>query len=207
MKNEVDVSRQYGEQILDQQQLGTRVERLTLAVAVLGVAIMGSIVWNEWRPDPQPLLLDTSTGNIISNYETVLSGYTTQERAFLAKMAYEGLRRRVGIASVDGKSLEEWSPIMTPNGLNAWSNLSPRWASPHFVQPGFTRTVQVTKTHPDMSNPYAFTIDAIEREATVGKPNTDKAYKVRLTVYFTDPAVTKVMKIDGVVLHEEELVK
>lgn len=207
LKTEIENRSLYGDKILSGQVLGTKVSRLTWAVVALGVFVVGSTAYDAIKPDPRPLLLDTSTGNIITDYKHVLEGYTVEERMLLASLAYNGFRQRTGIAAIDAETLKSWSDNITPNGLAAWSNLGQRWTKPGFVQPGFSRTIRVISTRPDKNNAYAFTIEAVESESEVGKPLSNKQFRVRLTLFFTDPSVDKVMKIDGVVLHEEELLK
>lgn len=206
MKSNADNSNVFGEDILSTQRLGTHVKRLTWAVGVLSVVVVASIAVDAVKQEPRPLLLDTSTGNIITNYKHVLDGYTEDERALLARLTYEGLRRRTGNAAVDAQTLKDWSGNITMNGFNAWRTLGERWKEPHFVQPGFSRTLQVLSVRPDRASKYAFTVEAIESDAEADKRLTHKQFRVRFTMFFTPPSEGGTMKLDGIVLHEEELV-
>lgn len=207
MKTQVEDSREFGEYILSTQRLGTQVGRLKFATYAMAAVLAGSLIMEAVTPTPRPLLLDTSTGNIITNYKYVLKGYTAQERALLAEAVYEGFRRRTGNKVVDENSVNKWLSMFTGQGYEAWKNLGVRWTDPNVVRHGVLRTLQVVGTTPDASNEYAFTVEAIESESEEGKPLSHKTYRVRLTLFFTDPSIEGKMKINGVVLHEESLVK
>lgn len=207
MKTQVETSRPYGEEILSIQRLGTKVGRQNIAIYAMAIILAGSLIAGVAKPTPRPLLLDTSTGNIITNYKYVLEGYTVKERALLAELAYEGFRRRTGNKTVDENSVNKWLTIFKTDGYEAWKTLGMRWTDANLVKHGYIRNIQVIETSPDVSDGYAFTVEAIESEYEEGKPLSHKQYRVRLTIFFSDPKVEGIMKISSVKLHEETLVK
>lgn len=202
----VDKDNEYGKYILATQQLGNKVKNLSWVFGIGFAAVLSYSVYTDIKASSheRPYVIDTMTGPIIVDYKHVMEKFTVEERALVAKRAYEGLRRRIGITEVDADNLNEWKNIITNKGVVAWSSLGDRWAEPNRIKHGFTRTLKNITAKPDLSTPYAFTIEAIETDFEEGKPRSKASYRVRLTLFFTDPKIDGVSRIDGVELHSEE---
>lgn len=204
----VDKDNQYGQDLLSTQQLGKSIRSWKWVTAVGLMAVLSYNIFTDIKESSQekPYIIDTMTGPIITNYEHIMEKFTVQERSLIARFAYEGIRRRVGNAAVDAETLQNWGDMITKRGIVSWGNLGERWKDPHKVKYGFTRTIKVLSVVPDRANPYAFTVEAIEKDNEEGNSLGTQSYRVRLTLFFTDPAVDGLSKIDGVQLHEEESV-
>jgi hypothetical protein len=205
MRNKVSDDNELGKKLLSNEQLGKRISSLSWVVGGLTLAVVATSAVSFANNKDKPLLL--YNGVVLTEYKSVLENLTEAERALIAKSTYEGLRRRTGIAKVDGEQVGAWLSNITPNGVKAWQATGDRWKKINFVQPGFSRAVRVLSTQPDLVTPYAFTINAIETEAEVGKPLANKSYNVRLTLFFTDPEKGNGFMLDGIALHNEEETK
>lgn len=202
MRNKVAEDNELGRKLLSPEQLGGKISRLSWMVGGLTLAVIGIGAITIANNHDKPLLLHN--GVVLTEYKSVLEELTMEERALIAKSTYEGLRRRTGIASVDGPTVGSWLSNVTPNGVKAWQAIKGRWGKINFVQPGFVRSVQTVSTQPDLVTPYAFTINAIETEGQVAKPMSEKSYNVRLTLFFTNPEEGRGLMLDGISLHNEE---
>lgn len=205
-KISVDKQNEAGRKILSDEQLGRENRRWKWTSVGLGVLLAISTVANSINAarEHKPLLLDTHTGKIITSYEHVLAQYTIEDRALLARLAYEGLRRRTGVPAVDAEQLAAWGNHITKGALSAWSKSGERWKNPEVVEYGFRRTVRVLSTRADNSSPYTFTIEALETDSTEGMTLKEETYRVRLTLIFSDPTVNGQTTIEGFILHSEE---
>jgi hypothetical protein len=208
MKMKLDADNEYGKVILSNQELGRDVRRAKWAMLTTAavVAVASLYMVSGASRQQQPLLLDTRTGQIITTYKHVLTDYTTAERAQLARLAYEGLRRRTGVPAVDAEHLASWGGHISKPALAAWARMGERWSNPSRVEYDFRRTIRVLAVTPDISTPYAFTIEALETDIIDARTLTEKTYRVRLTLIFSDPKIDGQSRIESAILHSEEQV-
>lgn len=208
MSVKIDANNRLGEEIMSNREVTKSVKQMRTAMYCMaaGLVLVAALELKD-TPDKPPVLV-AETGQVIVDYNSNVDKLSLEERMEYAAHVFRGLRQRTGIAPVDVKALEAWKGQITPNGARSWKGLGDRWDDIAFVQPGKMRMVQVTKVRPDLVNQYAYVIEATEAEGLRDDPRSDRQYRVRLTLFFTDPKETNgASRLDALQLHEEGTVK
>ena len=198
-----------GEDALSNGALTVSNKRLKRGVYILaGFVLFGTvsdIATNITKPLPP--VLNKETGQMIPTYSEHVDKLTLEERVNYAKLLYVALRQRTGIPDIDVANIEGWKDQITPPGARSWQALGERWKGIALVEYDKRLTVEVLSAKPDMKNHYSYVIEAIERQGDRNDPKSEKQYRVRFTMHFTDPVVDGATRLDAVELHEEEQIR
>lgn len=198
-----------GEEILSNAALTVSNKRLKRGVYFLaGLVLFGTVsdIATNVR-NPLPPVLNKETGQMITTYSAQVDKLTLEERVNYAKLLYIALRQRTGYPEIDVANIEGWKQQVTPEGARSWMALSNRWANLLLVEYDKRMTVEVLSAKPDMKNEYSYVIEAVEREANLKDPRSEKQYRVRFTMYFTDPTEDGATRLSAMALHEEEQIR
>lgn len=198
-----------GEEILSNAALTASNKRLKRGVFILsGFVLLGTVsdIATNFR-NPLPPVLNKETGQMITTYSEQVDKLTLEERVGYAGLLYIALRGRTGYPEIDMENIDGWKKQVTPEGARSWMALSNRWNDLLLVEYDKRRTVEVLLAKPDMKNKYAYVIEAMEREGNLKDPHSEKQYRVRFTMHFTDPAIDGATRLAAMELHEEGLAR